>query len=107
MFDEVHKYADATFAGNHPYIYFSSTEKNYKYQVFAAFYTHINWTDYLYCYPNATRMKNIISTAKSSSLHDFGVSVSTSDKIISLSTCTRMKGNTNQYRFVVMGKLVG
>ena len=52
-------------------------------------------------------MKNIISTAKSSSLHDFGVSVSTSDKIISLSTCTRMKGNTNQYRFVVMGKLVG
>ena len=107
MFDEVHKYADATFAGNHPYIYFSTTEKNYKYQVFAAFYTHVNWTDYLYCYPNATRMQNIISTAKKSSLHDFGVGVSTSDKIISLSTCTRMKGNTNQYRFVVMAKLVG
>ncbi len=107
MFDEVHKYADATFAGNHPYIYFSTTEKNYKYQVFAAFYTHVNWTDYLYCYPNATRMKEIISTAKGSSLHNFGVSVSTSDKIISLSTCTRMKGNTDQYRFVVMAKLVG
>ena len=107
MFDEVHKYADATFAKNHPYIYFSTTSKDYKYQVFAAFYTHVNWTDYLYTYPNATRMQNIISTAKNSSLHNFGVNVSTSDKIISLSTCTRMKGNTNQYRFVVMAKLVG
>ncbi len=107
MFDEVHKYADATFAKNHPYIYFSTTSKDYKYQVFAAFYTHVNWTDYLYTYPNATRMQNIISTAKNSSLHNFGVNVSTSDKIISLSTCTRMKGNTDQYRFVVMAKLVG
>lgn len=107
MFDEVHKYADATFASNHPYIYFSTTEKNYKYQVFAAFYTNISWTDYLYTYPNATKLSNIISTAKNNSVHNFGVSATTSDKIISLSTCTRMMGNTNQYRFVVMAKLVG
>lgn len=107
MFDEVHKYADATFASNHPYIYFSTTEKDYKYQVFAAFYTNVSWTDYIYAYPNNTKFSNVLKTAKNSSVHNFGVNVSTSDKIITLSTCTRMMGNTNQYRFVVMGKLVG
>ncbi len=107
MFAEVHKYADANFAANHPYIYFSTTEKDYKFQVFAAFYTHQNWTDYIYAYPDAQRFANVINTAKSKSLHNFGVSVNTNSKIISLSTCTRMMGATDQYRFVVMGKLVG
>lgn len=107
MFDEVHKFADADFAAKTPYIYFSTTSKDYKWQVFAAFYTNISWTDYIYAYPNSTKMSNIISTAKSKSLHNYGVSVSTSDKILTLSTCTRMMGNNNQYRFVVMAKLVG
>lgn len=107
MFAEVHKYADAGFASSHPYIYFSTTERDYKFQVFAAFYTHQNWTDYIYAYPNAQKFANVIKTAKSKSLHNFGVNVSTSDKIISLSTCTRMMGATAEYRFVVMGKLVG
>jgi len=107
MFAEVHKYADANFAANHPYIYFSTTEKDYKFQVFAAFYTHQNWTDYIHAYPDAQRFANVINTAKSKSLHNFGVSVNTNNKIISLSTCTRMMGATAEYRFVVMGKLVG
>ena len=107
MFEQLHSYVDADFAANHPYIYFSTTEGDYKYQVFAAFYTHINWTDYIYAYPDSAKFSNVVSTAKQKSEHNFGVSVSGSDKIISLSTCTRMMGNTNQYRFVVMAKLVG
>lgn len=107
MFEEVHDYADASFAASHPYIYFSTTEKDYKYQVFAAFYTHQNWTDYIYAYPDATRFNNVITTAKNNSLHNFSVKVSSGDKIISLSTCTRAIDSTGNYRFVVMAKLVG
>lgn len=107
MFAEVHKYADANFAASHPTIKFSTTQRDYTYKVFAAFYTHQNWTDYIYAYPDAQKFANVISTAKSKSLHNFGVNVSTNDKIITLSTCTRMMGATDQYRFVVMAKLVG
>lgn len=106
MFAQVHAFANADFAAKTPYIYFSTTQKDYKYQVFAAFYTHQNWTDYIYAYPDASKFSNVIKTAKKESLHDYNVNVTTSDKIISLSTCTRMKGSTDQYRFVVMGKLV-
>lgn len=106
MFAEVHKYADKDFAKNHPYIYFATSEKNYKYQVFAAFYTHVNWTDYLYVYPNTNRLSNILKTAKENTLHDFNVSVATWDKIISLSTGTRACGVDSDHRFVVMGKLL-
>ena len=106
MFEEVHDYADASFAANHPYIYFSTTEKDYKYKVFAAFYTHVNWTDYIYAYPDNAKLSNVISTAQKNSLHNFGTKASTGDKIITLSTCTRAIDSTGNYRFVVMAKLV-
>ena len=106
MFAEIHKYVDEIFAKDHTYIYFATPEKSYKYQVFAAFYTHQSWTDYIYAYPNANRLSNIINTATEQSLYDFNVDVGTNDKIISLSTGTNGKGNTSDYRFVVMGKLI-
>ncbi len=87
-----------------PFIYFSTTSKDYVWQVFAAFYTEATWTDYIYAYPS--NFANVIKEAKARSLHNYNVSVTTSDKILTLSTCTRIYGNHNNQRFVVMAKLV-
>ena len=48
----------------------------------------------------------IINEAKARSLHDFAVDVNSSDKILTLSTCTRAYGQTSQQRFVVMARLM-
>ena len=48
----------------------------------------------------------IISEAKARSRHTFDVDVNSSDKILTLSTCTRAYGNTSNQRFVVMARLL-
>lgn len=106
MFAQLPSFSSLSFAKNNPFIYFSTTKEDYVWQVFAAFYTEATWTDYIYAYPGSSKMSNIISQAKSRSLHDYNVNVSNSDKILTLSTCTRVYGNHNNQRFVVMAKLV-
>ena len=48
----------------------------------------------------------IISEARRRSRHSFDVDVNSSDKIVTLSTCTRAYGQTSNQRFVVMGRLL-
>ncbi len=102
MFAQLHAFHYLDVAQSTPFIYFSTTSKDYVWQVFSVFYPKATWTDYIYAEPKSS----VVKTALSSSLHDFNVSVSSSDKILTLSTCTRMLGNHNNQRFVVMAKLV-
>ena len=74
-------------------------------QVFAAFYT----TDldfYLYTTRTGSALQSIFDKGRSLSLHHYDVNVSSSDRIITLSTCTRALGASENQRFVVMAKLV-
>ena len=48
----------------------------------------------------------MIDKGRSLSLHHYDVNVSSSDRIITLSTCTRALGASENQRFVVMAKLV-
>ena len=52
---------------------------------------------------------NVVSLAKeamSRSMHNFSVDVKSSDKILTLSTCTRAYGKRADQRFVVMARKV-
>ncbi len=102
MFAQLHSYVYLDVAQKSPFIYFSTANKDYVWQVFSVFYTPSTWTDYIYAEPNS----GVVKTAIKNSIHDFNVNVSSSDKILTLSTCTRMLGNHNNQRFVVMAKLV-
>ena len=104
MFAQLASYHYLDFAQSAPFIYFSTTGKDYVWQVFAAFYTEATWTSYIYA--NPSDYANVLSQAKQRSLHNFNVNVSTSDQILTLSTCTRMYGNHSNQRFVVMAKKV-
>ena len=104
-FAQLLKYQDEEFAKTHPYIYYSTIEEDMVWQVFAAFYT----TDldfYLYTTRTGSALQSIIDKGRSLSLHHYDVNVSSSDRIITLSTCTRALGASENQRFVVMAKLV-
>lgn len=103
MFSLVMSYHYTDFAQQNPFIYFSTTEQDYVFQVFAAFYTDLSFG---YNFANMTQeqTQQVIAEAKAKSRQNYNVSVTSEDKILTLSTCTRMYGNTNNQRFVVMGK---
>lgn len=87
------------------YIYLTTNSGVHTFRIFAVSFTK-NLSFYINC--NDVDVASIASTAKSMSLYDFGVSVGSDDKIITLSTCTRYFGKAlgaNQ-RFIVMGVLV-
>lgn len=92
------------FCQQYQYIYLTTNSGVHTYRVFAAGFTK-DLSFYINC--NGINVADIASQAKRISLHDFGVSVSSSDKIITLSTCCRyFSGLGANQRFIVMGKLV-
>ncbi len=105
MFAQVMSYHYTDFAQENPFIYFSTTEKDYVFQVFAAFYTDLAF-EYNYANMSQEDFQKVIAEAKAKSQSNYNVPVTTEDHILTLSTCTRMYGNTENQRFVVMAKLV-
>lgn len=105
-FSQLLKYNDLDFAKEHQFITFSTKEDQMLWQVFAVFITD---TDFYYIEPDPTDdgLMYIVSEASVRSEHHFDVDVTTSDKILTLSTCTYKYGITNKdQRFVVMAKLL-
>lgn len=106
-FSQLFHYAkDIDFVRNNPYIYFSTTEDDLVWQVFAVFYTHIDF-NYIQDNPSDAEFKNIISEAKARSEYIIDVPVTENDKILTLSTCTGLYNQPKEnYRMVVMAKLL-
>lgn len=105
MFALVMSYHHTDFAQENPFIYFSTTEQDYVYQVFASFYTDLNF-GYNFAEMDQEQFQKVIAEAKAKSRVNYNVPVTTEDQILTLSTCTRFYGNTSNQRFVVMAKLV-
>ncbi|KAF5045877.1 Sortase domain protein [anaerobic digester metagenome] len=106
-FSQLFHYAkDIDFVRNNPYIYFSTTEDDLVWQVFAVFYTHVDF-NYIQDNPRDEEFKKIISEAKARSEYIIDVPVDENDKILTLSTCTGLyKQPKENYRMVVMAKLL-
>lgn len=107
-FSQLFHYAkDIDFVRNNPYVYFSTTEDDLVWQVFAVFYTNINF-NYIQDNPSDEEFENIVSEAKARSEYIIDVPVTTDDKILTLSTCSGLyvEGDHDNYRMVVMAKLL-
>ncbi|MEA5136340.1 MAG: class B sortase [Candidatus Fimivivens sp.] len=107
-FSQLFHYAkDIDFVRNNPYIYFSTAEDDLVWQVFAVFYTRVDF-NYIQNNPSAPEFKNIISEAKAKSEYIIDVPVDENDKILTLSTCTGLynAADKDNYRMVVMAKLL-
>lgn len=103
MFGQLTAYHHESFANEHPYIYYSDDANgDAKWEVFATFYT----TDLRFYLGTSGSQKKVADKAKKLSLRDYGVSVGDSDKILTLSTCTRYLGKFPAQRFIVMARKV-
>ena len=107
-FSQLKKYLDQDFAQQHPYIYFSVAGEELVWEVFAVFHSTIALP---YNVPEQSNEEftNLISEVNKRSEYIYDVNVSTSDKILTLSTCVYKYTPgvyPNDYRYVVMAKLV-
>ena len=95
-FSKLKRYKDADFAAQHPTIRFDLLYAEQEWQVFAACNIPIT-IDYIDPNPDDSKYQDTLDYMLENSFVDFGVSVSTSDKILVLSTCT----SDDNVRFVV------
>jgi SrtB family sortase len=103
MFAQLTGYHWLAMAQSYPYFYYSTAQGGeFVVKIFACFYTELAF-DYI---ESDGDMSYIISEAQRRSRHTFDVDVNASDKIVTLSTCTRAYGSTSNQRFVVMGRLL-
>lgn len=106
-FSQLKKFLDEEFARENPYLYFSTAEEDMAWEVFAVFYA----TRYLvYNKPDEPDedFLAMIAECEARSIYDYGIEITPEDKIITLSTCCYNfgAGYPNDYRYVVMAKLV-
>lgn len=107
-FSQLFKYAqDIDFVRNNPYIYFSAPEDDLVWQVFAVFFTNINF-NYIQTHPSDEEFQYILDEARARSEYMIDVPVTTDDRILTLSTCSGeyVPGDHDNYRLVVMAKLL-
>ena len=105
MFGQLPAFHHLDFAKEHQFIQYSTEKANMVFQVFAVFYTEIDFA-YNVSNPETEQFRGIIDSARARSLHDYNIEVGTDDHILTLSTCTRAYGKSDQQRFVVMAKRV-
>ena len=105
LFAQLLKYASASFCNSAPIIEYSTLYNVYKFKVFAAFYTTIQF-DYIQpSFDNLRDFNAIVGEARARSMVNTNVEVDSSDSIITLSTCAYVTG-VDGARFVVMGRLL-
>lgn len=106
-FSQLFRYTDIDFLRENPYIYFSTAEDDMIWQIFAVFFTHI---DFVYIQPNPTQAQfdEIIEGAMARNQYITNVEVGSQDDILTLSTCTAFynPNDHDNYRLVVMAKLL-
>ena len=118
-FSQLAAYDYINFARSNPYISFSTLEDEMYWQIFAVFYVEVpddysGSTDYYYINESPESLVEFTNEAMQRSMFDFGVTVNENDKILTLSTCTRVYNTQalaagrrkDQQRFVIMAKLM-
>lgn len=112
MFGQLPSYTDQKFFEQHPYIYFSTEDNEMVWKIYAAFYCEQDWTPevgFNYNDPNLTPQQMSTLLIEQSERNQFvtDVNVNANDKILTLSTCSRViEGAGDEQRFVVVARLL-
>ena len=103
MFASLRNYRDAAYYPEHPCLYISTPEKNYRLDLFAGFVTEPDSYVYARQFDADEQFLAYVESAKAESTFQSDVEVSIEDRIVVLSTCTY---EFDDARYVVIGKLV-
>ena len=105
---KLHRYMDADYVKENPYVYLSVKGEDMVFQITACFITDIGF-DYIAPDPTGDDLVSFFETVARKNWLDFdGVTFSEEDTVLTLSTCCRKydKANTGNQRLVVMAKLL-
>lgn len=116
MFSEVTKYENIDFYKEHPVIHFDTAYNDMQWKIFAVFITNADENEddgyifnYIYPHLGGENFSGYISEVNKRTLYKTGVDVNSSDKILTLSTCSRkmdVSGYRADARIVVAARLV-
>lgn len=110
MFAQLMMFSDLEFAKKTPTVSFVTETDDITWVIFAAFYTDVDTSKGGFYYiddaPDDVEFMTIVNGALTRSEHNYDVDVRLSDKILTLSTCTRRLGNHENQRFVVMARML-
>lgn len=105
---KLHRYMDADYVKENPYVYLSVKGEDMVFQITACFITDIDF-DYIAPDPTGEELTNFFEqVAKKNWLEFDGVSFGEEDTVLTLSTCCRKydEYNTGNQRLVLMAKLL-
>lgn len=111
MFGPLRKFLEEDFAKDTPYVYFSTANEDLVWEVFSVFYGTIKLP---YNTPDlqGAQFDEIVGECVKRSIYTYDTQVSSSDKILTLSTCCYSVPGIgpvaypSDYRYVIMAKLV-
>ncbi len=104
MFRHLEDYEDESFWEDNPYFYIYTVDgRELKYHIYSTGVVKDTSDTYLTEFASDAEFQSFIDYTKSVAAYDTGVEVTTSDKIVTLSTCTSA---SNEDRFVVRGVLI-
>lgn len=103
-FAQLHRFSDPEFAKRVPYVYVSTPEGRFKFEIFSVFYTDTNFKYIDVNIADAQKLE-LAQKAKLMSIHKYDAEPNEKDKLLTLSTCTVRYGADANYRFVIMAKL--
>ena len=102
MFASLRNYREASYYTEHPVIYLSTQNFNYRLDLIAGFITEPTSFAYAPNFDSTDQFMGHIQLAKELSTFESSVEVGENDKIVTLSTCTYERDDG---RYVVVGKL--
>jgi sortase B len=103
MFASLRNYRDASYYPEHPCLYISTPDKNYRLDLFAGLVTQPDSYVYARSFDEPEQFLAYVESAKAESTFESDVEVGIDDQIVVLSTCTY---EFDDARYVVIGKLV-
>ena len=102
MFSTLTEYKNQKYYDKHPVLYYLTPEGNFKIELFAGMVTAANSEFYTPEFGDSEKFKSFLQKIKAESTFVSDVSVTETDQIVTLSTCSYEFGNA---RYVVFGKL--
>lgn len=100
MFGQLKKYKDESFYQEHQFFWIYTPQGDYMYQIFSCHEAEADSETYTNGFGSVDNYGEYLQKMKDLSLYETNVAVTTEDKIVTLSTCTKDK----EVRFVVHAK---
>ena len=101
MFGYLKKYRNQSYYDSHPYFYYLTPEKKYRINLIAGFVTQYD-SDAFEIYRSNEDFNDYISECINKSTFKSQCSYTSSEKVVTLATCT---GSNNNERYVILGVL--